>query len=293
VVVTASDTWGISGISFLWIYGLLGVGCIGLVWLGRRRLLEAPRRSHPQSAGLGPYELAVLNGGPTLAVTAAASRLRSAAALEPGEWRHTLQVSGSLSANADPLEREVFEAVHREPGIAIRQLRAAVVAGPAAAALTRRLTAEGLLLDPRRARLLRWIWLSLLPLLGFGIARLVAGTENNKPIGYLAVMLCWLLIAIGLFATRHPRATNDGVAALEAQRSTRATWRLAPADIPSSLAVALFGGAALWLIDPAFAAAWSVPRERAAAYISNYAGGYGYGGCGGGGGGGGCGGCGG
>jgi uncharacterized protein (TIGR04222 family) len=293
MVISAANTWGISGSGFLWIYGgLCALSTLGL-WAWRRDLL-APQGAAPSHRPPGTYELAILNRGPELAVTAAAARLRDAHVLEPGQRRHTLQVSGKPSRGADRLEREVFEAVVRRPGITIRRLRRDVSAGPAATALTRRVVDDGLLLNHWSSRWVNTMWVWVLPLLGLGIARLVAGLGNHKPIGYLFGLLCFVVLLGAWLVMGRQRTTKAGAERLDSARRRERGWRDAPAKASSSRVVALFGGSALWAIDPAFASACSAPRERAAGWVGTYTG-MGGSGCGGGGsyGGGGCGGAGG
>jgi uncharacterized protein (TIGR04222 family) len=291
MVISAANTWGISGPGFLWIYGSLGVVWALALWAWRRHLLS-PARAAPPTRKLETYELAILNGGPELAVMAAAAKLRAAHVLEPGDQRHTLQVKGRPKRGADRLEYEVFAAVLRQPGIAIRQLRREISAGPEVMALRRRLVEERLLLDARSTRLLRTLWIWVLPLLGLGIARIDAGVNNHKPTGDLLALVFVVLAYAGWLGISRQRGTTAGAAELSDERRHAQNWRAAPARASSSRVVALFGGSALWAIDPAFASACSAPRERAAGWVGTYTGmGYGGfgggGGCGGGGGGGG------
>ena len=114
-----------------------------------------------------------------------------------------------------------------------------------------------------------------------GVVRFVAGLIGGQPVGYLALAV--VAAASGRSGDR-PRPACDG----PRQRALK-RWRAQNADLRGfsglshgALAVALFGGAALWLAAPEFASALGVERESAAG------GGGGGGGCGGG-----CGGCGG
>jgi uncharacterized protein (TIGR04222 family) len=291
MLVEGSDTWGISGATFLWMYGSLCVLCFAAVWLSRRRLLRSPSVTARQE--LGEYELAVLNGGSELAATAAAAKLQAAGAVKAGSRRGTLQVSGTLQVGANELEREAFDAVSRVPEISMGELRNQIAAGRAARGLIDRLIRIGLLVDPRRARVLRRLTLPGLALLALGIARIVAGVANYKPTGYLIGLVIAVAVLNAILAFMGRRMTTAGRDILRERRSQHENWRAAPADIAPGLAVALFGGGALWTIDPACATALCVARESGSG--GTYAGVFvsgGGGGCGGGGGGGG-GGCGG
>ncbi|MDQ6778374.1 MAG: TIGR04222 domain-containing membrane protein [Actinomycetota bacterium] len=284
MVISAANTWGISGSGFLEIYGGLCALWALALWAWRKDLI-APEGAMAPKRNLGTYELAVLNGGPELAVMAAAARLRAAHVLEPGKERHTLQIKASPSRGADRLEREVFEAVVRQPGIAIKQLRREIGAGPEATAVTRRLVEEGLLLDTWSFRWVKTMWIWVLPLLGLGIARIIAGLHNHKPVGYLFGLICVAVVIGAWLVMGRQRTTQTGAAELRGERVRARNWRAAPAKASPSRVVALFGGSALWAIDPAFASACSAPRERAAGWVGTYAGMGTYGGCGGGGGG--------
>jgi uncharacterized protein (TIGR04222 family) len=283
---STTDTWGMSGATFLTLYlGLCGLVVLaGLLW--RRRPLPA----RGADGAVGVYGLALLNGGPALAVTSAAARLRQGGHLLPGERRRTLVAAGRPAGAADPLERAVLEAVERTPNISTRTLRREIEASPALAAARSGLEAAGLLLDRAGARRL---WLARIlagaVLLAAGVARIVAGSANHRPVGFLVMVTLAVAVAWVVAARQRPWATGRGRAVLAAHRRDGKGLRrgaTAPADIP--LAVALYGAGALWAADPAFASTWGVSRDAHGAY-GGYSGGGG--GCGGGGcGGGGCGG---
>ena len=141
----AADTWGIKGQTFLLLYGGLCVVWGGSLLAWRSQVLGPGRKStyHPAD-----YQLAMLSGGPELAVTAAAARLRADEALEPGERPHTLRVNPDAPAREDALEREVLAAAARSSDATFRRLRAEVARGPAIRAMASRLAKHGLLLSP-------------------------------------------------------------------------------------------------------------------------------------------------
>jgi uncharacterized protein (TIGR04222 family) len=293
----AADTWGIKSQTFLWLYGgLCVVWGVALVWW-RSNILGRDSRSKWRPAD---YELALLSGGPELAVTAAAARLRADGALEPGDRRHTLRANLDAPARQDTLEREVLAAATGSPHITFRRLRAEVARGPAVNGMAAHLIKEGLLLSAAQRAQLRWLWASSLPLLALGVARLVAGVNNHKPVTYLVFIILAVFAFPLIVGGRRRWTTNRGERLLELRRLSQRGWRAKPEQITPALAVALFGGGALWALDPAFAAAMAMPRGTVAGWASGsgtYYGsgcgsaGAGGGGCGGGGcGGGGCGG---
>jgi uncharacterized protein (TIGR04222 family) len=287
-----SNTWGISGPTFLWLYVGLCLITAVTVWLLRRRLLNAGTGA-PGSPSLDVYELAMLNGGPQLAITTAATKLHSEGAVAPGAKPKTI-VAATRPAAAGELEHEVYSAVERTNGISGRALRRELADCATIRAMTSRLTDAGLLLDERRRALVSSLWLAGLALLALGVARVVAGVQNDRPVLYLVIVLVAVGFATVRFAVVRTRATARGLEQLDNRRGGRRRIAHTPVGAEIPLAVALYGTGVLWAADPSIASAWAVPREHAWAGGSGSSGGYGGGGssCGGGGGcgGGGCGG---
>lgn len=209
------------------------------------------------------YELALLGGGPHLVITSALTRLHRDGLLRIRRREGTVKVSGELEPAAAPIERAIFEAVRRQPGISTEALRSELKDDDALVSISTRLTQAGLLPDEAQATRMRRLW--------------------------------WRV-------RRRPLTTSRGRDVLHRHRAQHEDLRHHPMVDESALTVALFGGGALWLADPAVASALGVPREERSrdglwgpgrgtgcGGGGNCAGG----GCGGGGGGGGGGGCGG
>lgn len=280
LATTAASTWGVTVAQSLWGYGTLcALGALG-EWHERRRVLgPAPTRRDPQP-DLDAYRPALLSGGPDHAITAAAAQL-----LRDGWLRGdgvTLSANGEPAATADALEREVFEAVRREPGLPIEEMHAHVRDSATMTAMTEQLMRSGLLLGGwDAARMRRWIVPALLA--AIGLVRILAGADDSAgPVAVLfALGAAAVLATVRLVRTR-PLATNRGRSVLERRRSDVATKRLHPAVSEIGLMTALYGGGALWFADPVTASALHVPREKEPG-IGGGGGGCGGGGCGGGG----------
>jgi uncharacterized protein (TIGR04222 family) len=299
-MIGTHTTWGISGPTFLWLYaGLCVAAAVAIRWRWQQALGPKPIA---ESAELDAYRLATINGGPQLAITAAATRLHKSGVLSEGDSKRTLVTDGRLDWKADDLEQAVFDAVEREPQIKTSALRRQLVDSPAAKNLVSRLTDVGLLLKPDVIAGLRRLSFGGVALVALGAARIWAGVENDAPVIYLTMMVVAVAFATFWQARQRPWATARGRALVDRERERRSELSKGgarAAEMP--MAVALFGGGALWLAEPAIASAWSVPRESGWGSLGNGGGTYGgcassggsYGGFGGGDGGGGGGGCGG
>lgn len=298
-MLTTATTWGITSTEFLTGYAVLCVIAAAIVWWQRRQALGPRQRRSDPLPELGVHELALLAGGRQLAITSALTRLHGDRLLALRRGEGTLKVAGELEPTADAIERVIFEAVRREPGIATTALRREVEDGEPLASMSARLEQAGLLLDDEQAARVRRLWIVGALLVALGVARVAAGLSNDAAIGWTAAIALVVTMATASLHRHRPVATNRGRDVLRRLRAEREELRRRPGVGESALAVALFGGGALWLADPAAAAALGVPREDESGggrWGSNRPGGCGAGGggsCGGGGGGCGGGGCGG
>jgi uncharacterized protein (TIGR04222 family) len=265
-----ATTWGITGPQFLWLYGALCAVVSTAIWCVRRRVLGARQRSNDPTPDIGLYKMALLNGGSQLAITAAATKLHQDGVLAGGGEPRTHVVAGTLDRHADPLERAVFDSVRVEPGISTELLRYELDASDPIQIMAQELREAGLLLEDGAARRLRrlWLWAAVVALLG--IAWLVAGVD--APIEYLAIMVAGAAAAT-VWLVRHRTAmTARGREIVRARREDREELRRVPTAGESAVAVALFGGGALWLADPGLASTLDVPREDVAGwYRRDYA----------------------
>ncbi|MGW6335348.1 TIGR04222 domain-containing membrane protein [Nocardia rhamnosiphila] len=295
----AGETWGVSGPAFLLLYLPIAVVAVVIGWRLRHRIVHTPAPAPPGE--LTAPELGLLTSD-RRAVMASVALLRGHDLIDAG---------GSPVGVAAPVALDPFTLAVRdrlgESKVGITLMTARL--RPELDRMRKTLAERGYLADRRYTRQLREAALPILVVGLFGVARLVTGLVNGKPV----LFLLFVLIALGIAGWRVAapvRLTPAGRAALaEAADGNR---YLRPVNSPSyqtygpgaaGLAVALFGVQALVLLDPALNTAMSgysadgLSGGGSAAGDSGGAGGCGGGsscgggsGCGGGCGGGGCGG---
>ncbi|ROO83858.1 uncharacterized protein (TIGR04222 family) [Actinocorallia herbida] len=247
-------TWGIEGPAFLALYVLLAALAVALVVALRR----GPAAGVSMPGDLTPPELALLAGGDHRAVAASLAGLRLAGAVASAPGGKVL-TTGPAPAGAAPLDHAVLYAA----GAGIRSgdlVRQPAVAHELAA-VRAALIARGQLLGPAARNSIRLRALLLVPVLLLGAARVAAGIGAERPVGLIAAVLVVLAVVTAVMLARAPeraRAADHTVAIarqrLEGLHPTNAPSYADHGSSAAALAVAVFGGAALIGMDPAFAA---------------------------------------
>jgi uncharacterized protein (TIGR04222 family) len=258
-----ATTWGIGGHAFLWGYGAVALATALGIWYRWHRVLGPPQPDGEKRPDLGLYELAMLSGGSQLAITTAATQLHRDGLLAIGPDATTLEVAGELDPTADELERAVFETISRNAAMTAGALRAELAKSVPVLAMKAELTSSGLLLDDARVASLRWLWVAGALLAAAGVAQILAGISDDEPVTWLIFMVEGVVNATFWLFRRRPQATRRGRDVVDDWRSECDQLRSHPVAAESPLTAALFGGAALWLADPAIASALGVPREDA------------------------------
>ena len=292
-----TETWGISGSDFLagYLAALVVVFVIAIAVRAAAVRGSGDGSTRPPTAA----ELALYTEGPTHAIYTSLAALRLINAIDVGPQQR-LSAIGSIPPGMSSLDQAVFDAASR--GVPVHHLGSDQRVRAALDEVRRSVDRAGwLLTEAERSRARTGLWL-LLGLLALGVARLVAGVANDRPVGYLVIVLVVAGLATIPFA-RVPVLSATGKRTMAQQR--QAYRHLSPDAAPAwgtygfagvAMGVALFGTSALWAVDPAFAETASITNRTISSSSSSSGGGDGGGsggGDGGGGCGGGCGGCGG
>jgi uncharacterized protein (TIGR04222 family) len=251
-----TNTWGIPGTTFLIYYIPTMAAIVVFAVIHRKLLFRGPRDVRVDA--LNPQQVAYLNGGDRLAVYSALGGLRAAGSIGNGPGR-TLVQTGPLPHGVTSLDNALYNAAYR--GETIRRLRDDQMVTSALQELRDTLERLGLAVTPHQIREARIWGLIAGAVTLLGIARLVTGVADDKPVLYL-----FLCLVVSVFITialsrvkRH--ATNAANRALQTLRKSHAY--LGPQQSPSyatygvtsaAMGVALFGAGSLYFIDPVFAA---------------------------------------
>jgi uncharacterized protein (TIGR04222 family) len=248
-------------------------------WLLRRRVGESAR----SSSNLTAPELAYLSGGEQRVGDAVITALLTSNAATLSSDGRTVDIDGTklrMQPDLAPFARAGLsgEIKRRDFQQKIR---------PGVEYIRVKLEELGLCPGPSLLSTYRLKVLALfaVPLL-LGIEKVGVGTERNKPVGFLVILLIITVIA-ALNFLRAPRLTRAGHEALTAAQTHRSRAARAPLENELTLAVALTG--LVVLSGTSYDALYAASRSNGGGWVDGGGGSCG----GGGGGGGGCGGCGG
>jgi uncharacterized protein (TIGR04222 family) len=258
-----SDTWGISGPTFLVAYLVLAAAVL-LAAMRARRALTDPRPDRPfGDPGAHPHDVAHLNGGAELAVTSALAAMHLKGTVAPSKGQ--IHAVGRPAPGDDALER----AIHLTTGSAVARRRLPLhrPVQTALDGIEKRLVAAGFLLSDAERRRIRSIGWWLVAVAGLGLLRLLAGIADGKPVGFLLVALLAVSLGAGVLLAWAPRRTRSGDRLLarlkvdhhELAPDSRPDW-IAYGPAAAALGVGIFGTSALWASDPAFAEELAMQR---------------------------------
>lgn len=266
------DTWGISGPHFSALYVAAMVVCAAVMMLLQRILAGQDKGDISLVEELEPEQIALLTRDDAAVATALASL--SAA---NGAVSMTKRPGSSGPDTVAGLRRAVHDAQSSGRARTFAQLIRSDEIKAALEAMRVDLVGRGLVIAPARRALLRMRFLLPLALTLLGLARLVAGWQNHKPITQILletfIMMVSTVVSVGC-CRAEPQATRPARKSLEELR--RASPELLPEAMTSQhrsltttriapMSVALFGTAALVHADPALAETLNIPTVQYAA----------------------------
>ena len=243
------------------------------VAVGVRRLLRCfqPDTAAVVMSDLTPVQLGYLRNGSGPAVAAALAGLRMRGLVRADTRRGARAVPADGSAALDPFQREVRTLLETDEGLGVSDLAARMK--PRLRALERELIADGLH-TPRTHRFMMGVAATPPALVAIGGCGFQMLARSGAGIGWFWVFWveCAALVLVCVLALEVPRSTPGGDAVLAA--ATQRWDFLKPSRRPAfatygpdaaALSVALFGGAALWWLDPEFAEWFRVGGSQATA----------------------------
>ena len=210
-----SDTWGIPGPVFTWIYLGLVLLPAAAAAIATVPVLAGRRATAPLSR---IDEVAMLAGGPNhLADTVITTLL--------AQEKLRMASNGRLHRTSDQTSGELGQAVLETIGTgtaSVDRIRISLRSYPAVVTLVDDLVERRLLVDPRA---LRQIWAFAtavyVAVIVVGFARLIIGSAKGHPVGYLLALLVLAIVAavVTTKTYRRPfdiRSTSAGRAAVKA-----------------------------------------------------------------------------
>jgi uncharacterized protein (TIGR04222 family) len=207
--------WGLSGPTFLWLYGAGLIVALALAF-GVRAQARRPRLTEPPPT-LDLEAIAFLAGGTRRVFELAIARLLDSGAVRANRGGTIRAVQGATTA--DRIGTAVLDALGRR-SINVNKLMRSVRVPRQVEQLGDWLAARRLVLTPTEAaRTNRRALLGLYLLLAIGAVRLVNGVVDSLPVMYLAGLLAATVVMIVLLTKRRVAArTVHGDRALDGAR---------------------------------------------------------------------------
>ena len=227
--------------------------------------LTATAAPRPTGAELDHVELALVNGGPRLAVITALTVLRDAEAVHVSEVHRAedaFVASGQLPDAASELERELLEIGREDPPVAARDVLRRATESPSLSGSEARLVAAGLLRDEDGVSRLRRRFVASVLVALAALVLLAVSLRNISALVLVGVGVVGAAAAARWLHVCGRRATSTGRAAIKRARSARADELRGTPPSNLALAVALFGSSALWAADPLLAIALGLNHDE-------------------------------
>jgi uncharacterized protein (TIGR04222 family) len=181
------DTWGISGPDFISLY-LLAVLVSLLFAFAVRILTRSGTVTTTAPEALTALEVACLTGGPRRVVEAAVAQLVDTGQLRPA--RNGYVRVTNLIEPTNEVERTILADVRKHGHRSIAMLTYRLGSSQAVKDVSERLVRAGYLIDEKIAARRKMIGtIPIIVVLGVGIIRWLNGLGNDKPIGWLTLLL--------------------------------------------------------------------------------------------------------
>jgi uncharacterized protein (TIGR04222 family) len=181
--------WGLSGPQFLGIYAAAIAAVIIIVLLSRRAMRTVPGAFPARE--LSPYEVGYLSGGPRRAAEVIIAELAGTGALRVDSRGRLSETGPGVRSGqfADSFSR-VWPHGMRPGGERTARVRDQLSADPHVGGIGADLRARSLLISRARLSRLRMITAATIAvLLIVGIARIIEGTSNHRPVSYLVMLV--------------------------------------------------------------------------------------------------------
>jgi uncharacterized protein (TIGR04222 family) len=194
--------WGLSGPQFLGVYAAAIAAAIIIVLLFRRAMRTVPG-AFPATE-LSPYEVGYLSGGPRRAAEVIIAELAGTGALRVDSRGRISEAVRSIHGVRSGQFADSFSRLwpHAMPpgGERVARVRDRLSAHPRVSGIGADLRARSLLISRARLTRLRIVTVAVIAvLLIAGIARIIEGAGNHRPVSYLVMLVIGAAIAgIGL-----------------------------------------------------------------------------------------------
>jgi uncharacterized protein (TIGR04222 family) len=241
---TQLNPFAMRGVEFLIFYSLvlavtIAAGLLARWWCKQSSAAGSASLVPPT---LDPYETAYLAGGVAHVWLLASTKLIERGQIQPGQDRSLSPVrpTGWSSSSNQPHVRSAhpIELLLHQAGTSIDRLSPRLLAGPCET-LRATLVSEGLLLGTGQVPLYRFIVsMPFVLTVSLGVARIIQGAINEKPVRYLIGLLIVTFIAWYLFSSRPPRRTAEGERLLAQLKSQMPRTELYSSDTTPQTAIA-------------------------------------------------------
>jgi uncharacterized protein (TIGR04222 family) len=191
--------WGLSGPQFLGIYAAAIVAVIIIVLLSRRAMRTVPGALPARE--LSPHEVGYLSGGPRRAAEVIIAELAGTGALRVDSRGRITETGPGIRSGqfADSFSR-VWPQGMRPGGERTARVRDQLSADPRVRGIGADLRARSLLISQARLSRLRMVTAAAIAvLLIAGIARIIEGAGNHRPVSYLIMLVIGAaVVGVGL-----------------------------------------------------------------------------------------------